>query len=78
MMARPAGVPRLRYRRLSAIGIGPFAATCSNIAVDPINQSVGCIAQQSRAFGDSIEHRLDIRWRAGDHTKDLAGRRLLL
>ena len=40
--------------------------------------SVICLAQSRSILGDHIQHRLNIRRRAGDHAQNLARRRLLL
>ena len=33
-----------------------------DIAIDPINQNIGRVAQPSGAFGHRVEHRLQFRW----------------
>ena len=47
------------------------------IADDAKDDRVVGITQSCRSFRDHIEHRLDIRRRAGDDTEDLARRCLL-
>ena len=42
------------------------------------NLRIGCVAQPRGIFGNGIQHRLDIRRRAGDDAQDFARRRLLL
>src|SRR5262249_19506629 len=42
-----------------------------------MNHRVGCIAQPRSMLGHSIQHRLDVRRRAGDDAQDFARRRLL-
>ena len=42
-----------------------------------MNHRVGCIAQSRGIFCDHIQHRLDIRRRAGDDAQDFARRSLL-
>src|SRR5262245_61076922 len=41
-------------------------------------QSIVCVTQSRSIFRNHIQHRLDIRRRAGDHAKNLTRRRLLL
>ena len=40
--------------------------------------SIDCIAKSGSILSNGIEHRLDIRWRAGDHPQDFASGGLLL
>ena len=42
------------------------------------NLSIGCLTKSRSIFRDSIQHRLDIRRRAGDDAKNLTRRGLLL
>ena len=48
------------------------------VAIDAENHSIGRVAQPRGIFRDHIQHRLDIRRRAGDHAQNLARRGLLL
>src|SRR6185503_13374443 len=48
------------------------------LTIDAIDQSVKCIAQARCVLRHHIQHRLDVRRRAGDHSQNLARRRLLL
>jgi hypothetical protein len=47
----------------------------SDLAVYAPHYSVGSVTELRRALGDHIEHRLKICRRAGDHPKNVAGRR---
>ena len=49
-----------------------------HIAVDAADMTHRRVAQPRGIFRDNIEHRLDIRRRAGNDTQDFARRRLLL
>ena len=49
-----------------------------SIATPQIDRGVIGVAEPGSAFGDSIEHGLNVRRRRGDHSQDRAGRRLLL
>jgi hypothetical protein len=44
-----------------------------NIAIDATDKGVARLAQSSRILCHSIQHRLNIRRRAGDHPEDVAG-----
>ena len=37
------------------------------VAINAMNHRVGCLAQTRGIFGDHIQHRLNIRRRAGNH-----------
>jgi hypothetical protein len=47
------------------------------LPVEPIHHAELGIAELHRAPSDGVEYGLDVRRRAGDHTQDLAGGRLL-
>ena len=47
------------------------------LSVDAPNLYIDSVAKPRRAFRHSIQHRLNIRRRAGDHAQNLARRRLL-
>ena len=48
------------------------------IAIEQANRRVVGSAHPSRALGDRIKHRLNVRRRAGDDTQNFTRRRLLL
>ena len=50
--------------------------TC--FAISTKNQRICCIAQPRRILCNHIQHRLNIRRRAGDHAQDFTRRSLLL
>ena len=71
----------MRRRTLSrAPGIGPYTAPHAEVNSPSIRryESVFGIAQPRRIFSDDIEHRLNIRRRAGNHAQDFTRRGLLL
>ena len=49
-----------------------------HVAVDTTNERIVRAANSRRIFGHSVQHRLDVRRRAGDDTQDFTRRRLLL
>src|SRR5688572_259358 len=49
-----------------------------DVALDAIDLSILRVAKARRVFRNCIQHRLDIRGRAGNHAQDLTRRRLLL
>ena len=57
--------------------IGPYKRRI-DITVDAANNSVVCLTEPRGIFRDHIQHRLNIRRRAGDDAQYLARRRLLL
>ena len=81
MTARPDGVSTghrakvepWRHRHRAEVG-----HPAQHVALDPEDEHVGRAAQLSRALGHRVQHRLDVRRRAGDDAQDLGGRRLLL
>src|SRR6266496_3907890 len=48
------------------------------VPFDESNLGVSCLAESGGVLSNGVQHRLNIRWRAGDHAQDLARRRLLL
>ena len=49
-----------------------------HIAIDEQHPCKWRFAQTGRPFGDSVEHRLHVARRSGDHLQDLADRGVLL
>ena len=49
-----------------------------DVTINAANHGIVCVAQPCGIFCNDIQHRLDVRRRAGDHTQDLTRRRLLL
>src|SRR5262245_60834932 len=47
------------------------------IVIDTVDFTIVSLAELGRAQRDAVEHWFEVRWRAGNHTEDLAGRRLL-
>ena len=58
---------RRRYRTM----LCHYLEAITDYAID---ESVQCVAQPRCILGNHIQHRLDIRRRAGDYTQDLACR----
>ena len=48
------------------------------IIFDPLDKGIVGVAQPRGTLGDGVQHRLNVRRRAGDHAKDLARGGLLL
>ena len=67
----------LRIVSLPGDGIGPeVCGEAVTIAIDTIYRSVRRITELRCTLGNRIEHRLKVSRRAGDHTQDVARRRL--
>src|SRR5262245_26998749 len=47
------------------------------IVIDTVDFTIVSLAELGRAQRDAVEHWFEVRWRAGNHSEDLAGRRLL-
>ena len=54
------------------------ATIAADLTVDAPDLRIVCVAQPRRILRDRIQHRLNIRRRAGDDAQDFARRRLLL
>src|SRR5262249_16084817 len=64
---------------LDALGPEPIVGyEVEKLPVEPKEVAELSLAESPRALRDRVEHRLDVRRRAGDHPQDLAGRGLLL
>ena len=81
IIARPAGTSTDRPRRSSGMPSGlchERDSLAPHVAVYPTDLRIDCVTQPRRILGHHIQHRLNIRRRAGDHAQNLARRRLLL
>jgi hypothetical protein len=57
---------------------GNGAEVCNKtqkITIKPKNRSIFSVTESGSSFGNRIEHRLKVGWRAGDHPKNVPGRR---
>jgi hypothetical protein len=57
---------------------GNGAEVCNKtqkIAIKPKNRSIFSVTKSGSSLGNRIEHQLKVGWRAGDHPKNVAGRR---
>src|SRR5688572_31028215 len=63
--ARPENWPIMR---------GPI----QHVTINAEDNSIVCAANTGSVFGDDVQHRLDIRRRAGDHAENFTRRGLLL
>ncbi len=49
-----------------------------DVAINAVDECIGCLAKPCGTFCNYIKHRLDIGWRAGNPSKYLASSGLLL
>jgi hypothetical protein len=60
-------------------GYGNGAEMCNKtqkVTIKPKNRSIFSVTESGSSLGNRIEHGLKVGWRARDHPKNVAGRRL--
>ena len=81
IIARPLGIERVSGLLPSDRGTGIEPCDATSQKLSPSQRQIADIAsfaQPRGIFGNDIQHRLNIRRRAGDDTQDFTRRRLLL